>query len=93
MQGHKAAVSWLAQQHRKTRHAVYPKHCSSALVFGDCKSVCRVDVHKCECSGTRLLSAGWHSSTEKQGMQFTLNTAGVHWCLVAEHLYAKSGCS
>ena len=35
----------------------------------------------------------WHSSTEKQGMQFTLNTAGVHWCLVAEHLYAKSGCS
>ena len=33
----------------------------------------------------------WHSSTEKQGMQFTLNTAGKHWCLVAEHLYAKSG--
>ena len=58
MEGHKAAVSWLAQQHRKTRHAVYPKHCSSALVFGDCKSVCRVDVHRCECGGTRLLSAG-----------------------------------
>ena len=93
MQGHKAAVSWLAQQHRKTRHAVYPKHCSSALVFGDCKSVCRVDVHRCKCSGTRLLSAGWHSSTEKQSRQFTLNIAGVHWCLVAEHLYAKSGCS
>ena len=53
----------------------------------------RADVHRCKCSGTRLLSAGWHSSTEKQGMQFTLNTAGVHWCLVAEHLYAKSGCS
>ena len=35
----------------------------------------------------------WHSSTEKQGMQFTLNRAGVHCCLVAEHLYAKSGCS
>ena len=44
-------------------------------------------------SSTRLLSAGWHSSTEKQSRQFTLNTAGVHWCLVAEHLYAKSGCS
>ena len=26
-------------------------------------------------SGTRLLSAGWHSSTEEQGRQFTL-----HWC-------------
>ena len=51
----------------------------------------RADVHRCKCSGTRLLSAGWHSSTEKQGMQFTLNTAGVHWSLVAEHLYAKSG--
>ena len=67
MEGHKAAVSWLAQQHRKTRHAVYPKHSRSA--------------------------AGWHSSTEKQGMQFTLNTAAVHWCLVTANLYAKSGCS
>ena len=53
----------------------------------------RADVHRCKCSGTRLLSAGWHSSTEKQSRQFTLNIAGVHWCLVAEHLYAKSGCS
>ena len=49
----------------------------------------RADVHRCKCSGTRLLSAGWHSSTEKQSRQFTLNTAGVHWSLVAEHLYAK----
>ena len=53
----------------------------------------RADVHRCKCSGTRLLSAGWHSSTEKQGMQFTLNTAAVHWCLVTANLYAKSGCS
>ena len=29
-----AAVSWLEQQHRRTRQAVYPEHCSSALVFG-----------------------------------------------------------
>ena len=50
----------------------------------------RADVHRCKCSGTRLLSAGWHSSTEKQSRQFTLNTAGVHWSLVAEHL-AKDG--
>ena len=56
-------LAGLAQQHRRTRQAVYPKHCSSALVFGDCKSVCRVDFHRCKChrckcSGTRLLSAG-----------------------------------
>ena len=49
----------------------------------------RVDVHRCKCSGTRLLSAGWHSSTEKQGMQFTLNTAAVHWRLVTANLYAE----
>ena len=35
----------------------------------------------------------WHSSTEEQGRQFTLNTAAVHWCLLTEHLYAESGCS
>ena len=33
----------LAQQHRRTRQAGNPKHCSSALVYGDCKSVCSVD--------------------------------------------------
>ena len=47
----------LAQQHRRTRQAVYPQ-----LV--------------------------WHSSTEEQGRQFTLNTAAVPWCLVTAHLYA-----
>ena len=31
----------------------------------------------------------WHSSTEEQGRQFTLNTAAVHWCLVTAHLYAE----
>ena len=30
--------------------------------------------HRCKCSGTRL----WHSSTEEQGRQFTLNTAALH---------------
>ena len=83
----------LAQQHRRTRHELYPEHCSSALVYGDCTPVCRADVHGCKCSGTRLLSAAWHSSTEQQGRQFTLNTAAVHWCLVTEHLHAESGCS
>ena len=94
MQWHKAAVSWLAQQYRKTRHAVYPKHCSSALVFGDCKSVCQKWLFIGKDGGAQgCCQLVWHSSTEKQGMQFTLNTAGVHWSLVAEHLYAKSGCS
>ena len=84
----------LAQQHRKTRHAVYPKHCSSALVFGDCKSACQEWLFIGVNAGAQgCCQLAWHSSTEKQGMQFTLNTAGVHWCLVAEHLYAKSGCS
>ena len=31
----------------------------------------------------------WHSSTEEQGRQFTLNAAAVHWCLVTAHLYAE----
>ena len=31
----------------------------------------------------------WHSSTEEQGRQFTLNTAAVHWCMVTAHLYAE----
>ena len=31
----------------------------------------------------------WHSSTEKQGRQLTLNTATVHWCLVTAHMYAE----
>ena len=52
MQWHKAAVSWLAQQHRKTkqkqcqehgRGTVYPKHCSMFIGVN---------------AGTRLLSAG-----------------------------------
>ena len=31
----------------------------------------------------------WHSGTEEQGRQFTLNTAAVHWCLVIAHLSAE----
>ena len=79
----------LAQQHRRTRQAVHPKPCSSALVFGDCKSMCRVDLHMCKCSDTRLPSVVWHSSTEEQGRQFTLNPAALHWCLVTASLCAE----
>ena len=28
----------------------------------------------------------WHSSTEEQGRQFTLNSAAVHCCLVTANL-------
>ena len=31
----------------------------------------------------------WHSSTEEQGRQFTLNSVAVHWFLVTAHLYAE----
>ena len=31
----------------------------------------------------------WHSSTEEQGRQFTLNSAAVHWGMVTAHLYAE----
>ena len=33
----------MAQQHRRTRQAVNPKHSSSALVYGECTPVCSVD--------------------------------------------------
>ena len=79
MQWHKAAVSWLAQSSRKTRHAVYPKHCSSALVFGDCKSACQELLFIGKHEGAQgCMSAGLAQQHRKQGMQFTLNRAGVH---------------
>ena len=88
MQWHKAAASWFGTAAQKNKAgAVYPKHCSSALMFGDCTPVCRVNFHTCKCSDTRLLSVVWHSSTEEQGRQFTLNPAAVHWCLVTASLY------
>ena len=75
----------LAEQHRRTKQAVYPKHCSSALVFGDCTPVCRVDLHRCnyhrcKCSGTRLLSAGLaqqHRKTRQAGYPKHCSTALV----------------
>ena len=45
-QWHKGAVSWLAQQHRRPRQALYPKHSSSALVNGECTPICRVDLQR-----------------------------------------------
>ena len=49
----------------------------------------RVEVHRFKCSGTGFCQLVWHSSTEEQGRQLTLNTAAVHWCMVTEHLYAE----
>ena len=92
-QWHKAAVSWLAQQHRRTRQAGNPKHCSSALVYGDCKSVCSVD-----CIGVtkqwHKAAVSWLAQQHRRTRQAVyLNTAAVHWCLVTAHLYAESGCA
>ena len=67
----------MAQQHRRTRQALYPKHCSSALVYGDWTPVCRVDLDRCKCSGTRLLSAGLAQQHRRTSRHFTLNTAAV----------------
>ena len=76
----------LAQQHRRRRQAVnlgWFGSCSSALVFGDCKSVCSVDLHRCKCSGTRLLSAGLAQQHRRRRQAVNpKSTAAVHWCLV-----------
>ena len=85
----------LAQQHRATRQAVNPKHCSSALVFGDCTSVCRVDLHRCNAVAQGCCQLVWHSSTEQQGRQFTLNCStavtATPVCIVDLHRCKCSG--
>ena len=86
MQWHKAAVSWFGTAAQKKKASSYPKHCSSALVFGDCRQWC---------SGTRLLSAGviahlcTAAAAQSEGRQLPLKAAAVHWCLVTAHLYAE----
>ena len=30
-----------------------------------------------------------HSSTERYGKRFALNSPAVHWCLVTEHMYEE----
>ena len=46
------------------------------------------------CIGVNAVAQGccqlvWHSSTKEQGMQFTLNTAVVHWCSVTAKVHAE----
>ena len=79
----------LAQQYRRTRQAVNPKHCSSALVCGDCKSICTMGLHRCECRGIRLLSAGLAQQYRRTEQAVNPNSAAVHWFLVTAHLYAE----
>lgn len=57
----------------------------SALLFGDCTPVYRVERYRCKSSGTRLLV----DTTEKQGMWFTLIKVAVHRSLGTAHLYAE----
>ena len=94
MQWHKAAVSWFGTAAQKNKAAAYPKHCNSALVFGDCTHVCRVDFIGVNVIGVEAVAQGccqlvWHSSTEKQGRQFTLNSAAVQGCMLTAHLHAE----
>ena len=82
--------SGLGQQHRAKRHAVYPEHCSSALL-----SVTTHLYVDWIFTGVNAVARGWcqlvwHSSTEEQGRQSTLNTAAVHWCMVTANLIAVS---
>ena len=85
MQWHKAAVSWFGTTAQKNKAGSFPNYCTSALVFGDCTPVSRVDLQRCKCSGTRLQSAGL-AQQHRRTRQFTLNSA-LHWCLVTAHLY------
>ena len=74
MQWHKDAVSWFGTGAQKEKAGSYPKSCSSALVFGDCKSVCSVDLHRCKCSGTKLLSAGLAQQHRRTRQAVNLNS-------------------
>ena len=58
-------------------------------MFSDCTPVCRVDLHRCKCSGTRLLSAGLaqqHRATRQAVDPKHCNSAQV---LGTAHLYAE----
>ena len=49
---------WHSSTDEQGRHFTL-KHCSSALVYGDCKPLCRVELQRCKCSrSTRLLTPG-----------------------------------
>ena len=87
--GAKLLSAGLAQQHRRTRQAVYPKHCSSALVFGDCRPVCRVDLHRCKYGGTRLLSAGLAQQHRRTRQALYPKHCSSAVCLMTALLYAE----
>ena len=79
----------LAQQHRRTRQAVYPKHRSSAQVFGECTPVCRLDVHRCKCSDTNLLSAGLAQQHTRTWQAVYPKQCCCALVFVTAHLYAE----
>ena len=77
---------WHSSTEQQGRHSTLN---TAALVYGDCTLVCRVDLDRGNCSGTRLLSAGLAQQHRRTSRHFTLNTAGVHWCMVTAHFYAE----
>ena len=50
---------------------------TAAVVYEDWTPVCTVDLDKCKCSGTRLLSSGLAQQHRRTSRHFTLNTAAV----------------
>ena len=58
MQWHKAAVSWLGTAAQQNSAGSLPQTLQRCTGVGDCTPACKVDLHRCKCSGTRLLSAG-----------------------------------
>ena len=50
---------------------------TAAVVYGDWTPVCTVDLDRCKCSGTRLLSAGLAQQHRRTIRHFTLTTAAL----------------
>ena len=74
------------------KQAVNPKHCSGALVLVTANLYAEWVFIGVNAVAQGCCELVWHSSTEQQGRQFTLNTAAVHWSLVNANLYAEWIC-
>ena len=89
MQWHKAANSWFGTAAQKSKLAVYTKHCSGALALVTAHLYAEWIFIGKGGGAQGWCQLVWHSSTEEQGRQVTLNIAAVHWCMVTAHLYAE----
>ena len=97
-QSNKGAVRLL---YRPSRDQQALKHCCNTLSFAHCRLVCNTNVHKCDCSRTRVLSDCF---AEPLGDQTALNhcysTLSVDQCRLVSKpnqmcigvIAAKQGC-